>query len=252
MEKLPEMMGNVQLLKEVLEAINPAEEDPRQNELVTELFGNAIEYQKQIHEAIQRVAQEDALVQMLHYNDQLEDIQQLKNQLIEQHENKESLPPQPTGPSSFRGIDSPIRLDLHLGSGPSYAAPHQSPFLPEPAPSPAAAPSTEKVEDFDDFFDSLAQRHQDAPQSPPQAVSPPPSSGVVDLLGLDNAESFAPTQNVQPVDLFAPSSPPSQQSPPNPSYDGKYHDSIIYFFSSLELMNWTLSSIQRSSRINYK
>lgn len=222
MGQLPEMIGNIQLLKEILGAINPAEEDPRQNELVTELFTNATEYQKKIHEAIQRVAQEDALVQMLHYNDQLEDIQQMKNQLVERYENRATLPPQqaPNTPSSFRGIDSPIRLDLHLSST-SVPVPYQSPFLPEekpvaaapPAPVPAPAATTDQ--DFDDFF---AQRHQE-PASPPQATSPA-SGGMVDLLGLENVESapFSPPQS-QPVDLFGSSSSTQSQSHSNPSYD---------------------------------
>eukprot|EP00267_Zea_mays_P022909 XP_008648085.2 uncharacterized protein LOC100382593 isoform X1 [Zea mays] len=143
---LERMLGAVELLNEMLRAVNPNEKDAANDEIITELVTQCRSYQKKIMSSVSLVRDEDLLGQALDLNDRLQI-------LLEKHDSIASC-----SPSSADVIDVVCEV-------PSGTAPNQGTnFPPQAALRTAIVPTNvlddEDEENEDDEFSMLARRFQ--------------------------------------------------------------------------------------------
>lgn len=138
MSDLERMLGAVELLTEMLRAVNPNDHDAVNDEIITELMNQCRSDQKRIMSSVSSVRDEELLGQALDLNDKLQT-------LIEKHDAMASGSPLPAEVTD-------VGSELPAGTAPNLGAKVAPTFVP------TNVLNDEEEEDEDDEFSLLARR----------------------------------------------------------------------------------------------
>uniref|UniRef100_A0A7S4IQZ9 VHS domain-containing protein n=1 Tax=Vannella robusta TaxID=1487602 RepID=A0A7S4IQZ9_9EUKA len=216
--ELEEKISQQELLKEVLQAIDPTVENVNGNDLVRELLGQCTTFQNRIRQVIERVSQDELLMRMLHYCDQLDDIQNKITTLMHAFSTRDTQKPPAAAAqavsSSFGGLDAPVVLDIDVGSTRN----RKKSFLSEVKPQAPVAQSNGNADtanadnEFDDMFDMLAMRHESKTKE--EAPEQKNETSLLDMFSDLTTQTNPSNKDTNPSDLFN-----SSGSRPNPAQD---------------------------------
>lgn len=151
---IDEKFGQLDLLKEILAAIDPSNEDASQNDLVKELFSGCKEYSNEIRKIIERINDDSLVIRLLEFIDVFDDIQVRIASLKSAYQNRETLPPpnEQKPSSSFGGLESPVVLsfpgNVDYSTPPSY----EKPFLNMPSTEESQTKTQGRLKTFVNYF----------------------------------------------------------------------------------------------------
>ncbi|XP_063077711.1 TOM1-like protein 2 isoform X2 [Engraulis encrasicolus] len=128
--------GNIKVMSEMLTEMVPGQEDPSDHELLQELNRTCRAMQQRIVELISRVSNEEVTEELLHVNDDL-------NNIFLRYERYERFRSGRTAQGINNGVLSEATEDnlIDLGPGSPSVATLMVSSTPPPAPSPAPAPA---------------------------------------------------------------------------------------------------------------
>ena len=239
-----ELTQTEDMILEILNSIDPRVEDCKNNDIVKELLSNCTKFQSTIdvEKLIEKGMDDNMLNQILLFNDRLVEINQRIENLHQIFTNP-AKHQQEIKPQNNYQLKEDIAINL-----PGFN-PRQNPFIPpqQEVVSPPVVNNPPVKDEFDDFFDQIANREKKIPiasdnllqfnpnsspqpvQSPIQPISPQPIQPISPqpiqpiqpisslqpnpIVPIQTQPMMQPTQPLQPQPLN-PSQPNSQPSNP--------------------------------------